>query len=211
MSVVDITFDAPIARVTVLEDRAMVTRSGPVPPATGQLRLIIPHVSPLLTDKSLRALASPGTRVLDVRCVRSMAPWRAGAADGAAEGHALHGDAVALTAAVERARLQLEQARSGAIAARAELAAHGALRRAELADLAAAAARGEVSREADAELTARDHEARATIARIADADEQVTEREQALRDAEALAALAGQRAGVESARLEIDCPVERVA
>lgn len=217
MNVVDITFDAPIARVTVLEDRAMVTRSGPVPPITGQLRLIIPHVSPVLTDKSLRATAPAGTRVLDVRCVRSMAPWRAGTGAGAGsgpgidvEGHAAHGDAVALTAAVERARLQLEQARSGDAAARAELAAHGELRRAELADLAAAAARGEVSREAAAELAARDDEARAAVERIAEAEEQVVAREQALRDAEALAALAGLRAGVETARLEIDCIVERV-
>lgn len=38
----------------------------------------------------------------------------------------------------------------------------------------------------------------------------LAEREQALRDAEELVQLAGQRAGVESARLEIDCLVERV-
>ncbi len=216
-----IAIDAPITRVTVLEDRAMVTRRGAVPAGRGQVRLIVPLVSPLLVDKSLRVVTST-VKILDLRCVRAMAPWRAGAgnaaagsasaaestSDSAAEGSS-DSDAAVLTAAVARTKLQLEQARVTAAAARDDLAAHVELRGAELEDLAAAAARGQLDAEtcarAAAELASRDDEARAAVTRIAEADEDVVEREQAWRDAEVLAELAGKRAGVESAYLEIDC------
>jgi hypothetical protein len=71
------TAELPIVLVTLLEDRAMVTRRGPLPAAAGQLRLIVPEVSPLLVDKSLRAQVrasagaeAPAPRVVDLRCSR---------------------------------------------------------------------------------------------------------------------------------------------
>lgn len=207
---VEISLDAPIARVTVLEDRAMVSRVAQLPPAQGQLRLVISHVSPLLVDKSLRASAPAGTRVLDVRCRRSLAPWQSRAAGDGGEPHAtahpaLHHDALSLAAAVDKARHEVELARAQLHSARDELGAHQQLRRAELEDLSAAATRGEVTREAAAELAARDDDARAYVERIAEAELLVGEREVALRDAQELAARAAQHAGVEVARLELDC------
>lgn len=211
--------DAPIAKVTVLEDRAVVTRVFSVPAGAGQVRLVVPQVSPLLVDKSLRAVVRGGAggsadgsadetavRVLDVRCVRAMAPWRAGGADETTL-HQAH--AREQLAAVTAARLTLEKARIAAAAARDDRTAHAELRRAELTQLAAAAARGETGAQDNAEisreLTARDEEARALVARITDADEQVANCEESLRDAEAAAAQAGKRVGVESAHLELDC------
>lgn len=204
------TVELPIALVTVLEDRAMVTRRGPLPRLAGQLRLRLPEVSPLLVDKSLRATVSPASsaRVLDLRCVRSLAPWKV-SSDEAARANPANAAAATLQAAATAARLELEQARTVASIAREDLAAHVKLRRAELLALAAAATRGQVSAEAAtavaAELAAHDEMARATVVRIAEADEQVAERERAVRDADALVELAGRRAGVESARLELDC------
>lgn len=221
--------DAPIAKVTVLEDRAVVTRVFSVPAGSGQVRLVVPQVSPLLVDKSLRAVVRGGqgeadgsadasadataVRVLDVRCVRAMAPWRAGGGD---ETTIHHAHARELIAAVTAAKLSLEKARIAAAAARDDLTAHAELRRAELTQLAAAAARGETgagdnaegasgNAEVERELASRDEAARSLVARITAADEQVIDREEALRDAEAGAAQAGKRAGVESAHLEIDC------
>ncbi len=216
--------DAPIAKVTVLEDRAVVTRVFAVPAGSGQVRLVVPQVSPLLVDKSLRAVVRGGevaetggrsadgseeataVRVLDVRCIRAVAPWRGG---GAEETTINHAHAREVLAAAAAARLALEKARIAAAAARDDLTAHAELRRAELTQLAAAAGRGETgagdSVEIERELAARDEEARALVARITAADEGVTDREEALRDAEAEAAQAGKRAGVESAHLEIDC------
>lgn len=202
-TLVEIHLDAPIARVTVLEDRAAVSRVAQLPPVRGQLRLVISNVSPLLVDKSLRATSPAGSRVLDVRCRRSLAPWQSGAEAGGEA--APHQDAAALTAAVDRASHEVELARAQAQSARDDLAAHQALRRAELGDLSAAATRGEISREAAAELAARDDDARAYVERIADAALALGERELALRDAQELASRAAQRAGVETARLELDC------
>ena len=71
---VEISLDAPIARVTVLEDRAMVSRVVQLPPAQGQLRLVIAHVSPLLVDKSLRASA-PALASMDSMASFSGSRW----------------------------------------------------------------------------------------------------------------------------------------
>ena len=62
--------------MTVLEDRAAVTRRGTIAIAAGQHRIAIERVSPVIVDKTLIATATGG-RVLDVRCERYLAPWRA--------------------------------------------------------------------------------------------------------------------------------------
>ena len=66
---------APVVAVTVLEDRASITRRGTFALTTGQQRIVIERVSPLLVDKTLTATCS-AARVLDVRCERYVAPWR---------------------------------------------------------------------------------------------------------------------------------------
>src|ERR1043165_6100486 len=68
--------NAPITSVTVLEDRAAVSRRGKATLAAGQHRLVVERVAPVLADKTLTATAA-GARVLDVRCERYLAPWRA--------------------------------------------------------------------------------------------------------------------------------------
>jgi hypothetical protein len=68
---------APVGGVTVLEDRASVTRRGTLAVRAGQQRIVIERVSPVLVDKTLVATCT-GARVLDVRCERYVAPWREG-------------------------------------------------------------------------------------------------------------------------------------
>ena len=51
---------APVTRVTVLEDRAAVTRAGTFTLAAGQHRITIERVSPVLVDKTLIGIATGG-------------------------------------------------------------------------------------------------------------------------------------------------------
>jgi uncharacterized protein (TIGR02231 family) len=140
-----------IAEVTVLEDRAAVTRRGTVKLAGGQQRVVIERVAPVLADKTLTATCT-NARVLDVRCERYVAPWREGA------------PAEATTLREERTRLEakLAAARTRVQVARAESEALASLLAAALHDLAVAAARGVSSSATElAELDARDAAARA--------------------------------------------------
>jgi uncharacterized protein (TIGR02231 family) len=200
-TVTELTLEVPVVAVSVLEDRAVVTRRGQLPALTGQLRVRIPEVSPLLVDKSLRA-ASPGVRVLDLRCVRGVARWRG--EDGG-------GDAAIQQANMARAQQQLDEAKAAAAAARAAQGHHAELRRAELRELALAAASGAAVTEAATVLAAGDDAARLVAAERVDADALVREREQALRDAQRLAGQAVERAGQAAAHLELDCTSDGAA
>ncbi len=66
--------DAPVAQVTLFEDRAMVTRRGRIQLAAGTHRLAVEPVTPVLSDRSLRVTLAPGApasaRVLDFRAHR---------------------------------------------------------------------------------------------------------------------------------------------
>ncbi len=66
------TIDLPITEVTVLEDRAMVTRSGPVELVAGLMRLGVEGVSPTIVDKTLsvRVAQGAGARVVQARIAR---------------------------------------------------------------------------------------------------------------------------------------------
>ncbi|MGZ3461255.1 MAG: mucoidy inhibitor MuiA family protein, partial [Archangium sp.] len=65
--------DAPVRGVTLLEDRAQVTRQGTVRVRAGQNRLVVHGVAPVLQDVSLRAeVVSGRARVVDVRVRRSL-------------------------------------------------------------------------------------------------------------------------------------------
>ncbi|KFA89287.1 hypothetical protein Q664_36050 [Archangium violaceum Cb vi76] len=65
--------DAPVRVVTLLEDRAQVTRGGTVRVRAGQNRVVVRGVAPVMQDVSLRAEAVSGqARVVDVRVRRSL-------------------------------------------------------------------------------------------------------------------------------------------
>ena len=120
--------NAPITAVTVLEDRANVTRKGAMPVAAGQHRIVIERVSPVLVDKTITATAN-GARVLDARCERYLAPWR-DPKSGSTE----------TPAALRAERVKLERERDSALArveaARAEISAIGDVVTAALNDIA---------------------------------------------------------------------------
>jgi uncharacterized protein (TIGR02231 family) len=188
--------NAPITSVTVLEDRANVTRKGGFPVAAGQHRIVIDRVSPVLVDKTLTAVAS-GARVLDVRCERYLAPWRDP-----------KGDAVTLPATLHAERTRLERDRELALArieaARAEIDGLGEVVAAALHDMAVGASRGASVSAAAAQLAELDEiEAQARARRV--------ESELAAEDlARALARLDGRIAAAEAeavddaARLIVD-------
>ncbi|MFT3712147.1 MAG: mucoidy inhibitor MuiA family protein [Archangium sp.] len=67
-----VTFEAPVKKVTLLEDRAQVQRVGSVKLSAGQHLVLVPEVAPVLQDLSLRAVASNGAKVSDVRVRRAM-------------------------------------------------------------------------------------------------------------------------------------------
>lgn len=65
--------DAPVRGVTLLEDRAQVTREGRVKVRAGQNRVVLPGIAPVLQDVSLRAEVRSGpARVADVRIRRAL-------------------------------------------------------------------------------------------------------------------------------------------
>jgi uncharacterized protein (TIGR02231 family) len=61
---------APIAEVTILEDRALVTRRGTAPLPAGVSRLVVADVAPVIVDKTVTARVEGAARVHDVRVVR---------------------------------------------------------------------------------------------------------------------------------------------
>ena len=189
-------FAAPTAAVTVLEDRAAVTRRGAASLAAGQHRLVIERVTPVLVDKTLTA-AAEGARVLDVRCERYLAPWRDPAA---AQGEAPE------RLRAERVRLVIERERvsARAEAARAEVAALAEVAAAALRDLALGASRGATAPGAAAALAELDAHEAATRARRVAAELAAEELGRALARLDARLARAEEEAGEEAARLVID-------
>src|SRR4028119_95165 len=71
----ELTLNAPVCVVTLLEDRAQVRRIGKVNLTQGLWRVRVEEVAPVLSDKSLRAEFCgdyPGARIDDVRARRKM-------------------------------------------------------------------------------------------------------------------------------------------
>src|SRR3712207_3769871 len=65
--------EAPVRSVTLLEDRAQVTRRGAVRVSAGQNRVRVQGVAPVLQDVSLRAEVLSGkARVADIRVRRGL-------------------------------------------------------------------------------------------------------------------------------------------
>ena len=187
---------APVVAVTVLEDRAQVTRRGPVPVAAGQQRVVIEGVSPVLVDKTLLCVAT-GARVLDARCERYVAPWRD--PDGTSTELVARLHAERISARAERAA-----AESRAVAATSESSALDELLGAALTDLAVAATRGTTPPDAAARLAELDAAGAAARVRrveaelaVRDASASFTRLEERLRRALA-------QAGDDAARIVID-------
>jgi uncharacterized protein (TIGR02231 family) len=187
---------APIASVTVLEDRASVTRRGRVRIAAGQHRVVIERVSPVLVDKTLTASAT-GARVLDVRCERYLAPWRDPAAGATEPAAALRTERVRLEAERDRALARRD-------AAAAEVAAVAELQAAALRDLAIAAARGATAPGAGDALAALDGHTAAARERRVLAELAADEVRGALARLDERIEQAEHEAGEQAARLVID-------
>jgi uncharacterized protein (TIGR02231 family) len=194
---------APIASVTVQEDRAAVTRRGEVALGAGQHRLVIERVAPVLVDKTLTATAT-GARVLDVRCERAMAAWRDPAA-GSTEAPAV--------LRAERTRLDAErQAAAGRVAvARAEIAAFVEVAAISLRDLSFAAARAASTATAAAQLAALDADDAAARVRRVVAEQELLELTAALARLDHRIAHAEAEAGAQAANLVIDLALDAPA
>nr|MBA3503814.1 DUF4140 domain-containing protein [Deltaproteobacteria bacterium] len=185
-----------ITAVTVLEDRANITRKHAQPVAAGQHRIVIERVSPVLVDKTLTAAAT-GARVLDVRCERYLAPWRdpkSGSTDK--------------PAALRDERVRLERDRDAALArveaARAEIDGLAAIVAAALHDMAVGASRGTAVNAAGAQLAELDEiEAQARARRI-DAELDAEDLDRALARLDARISAADAESVDEAARLIVD-------
>ncbi len=125
--------NAPVVAVTVLEDRASITRRASLSIDAGQQRITIEHVSVVLADKTLFASAT-GARVLDVRIERYLAPVRPNATrdQPLAVLREQHAELIA----------RRDHANARYHAAQTEVAALAEILEAALGDLAIAAARG---------------------------------------------------------------------
>lgn len=185
---------APVAEVSVLEDRASVVRRGKVMLTAGQQRLVIERVSPVLVDKTLLATITNG-RVLDIRCERYVAPWREA---NASEPPTL--------LRAERSRLEAERSivRAKLMTAKAEAELVTNIDGAAYADLATHAARGTLATDVLARLADLDAQEAAARARAVDAqlaaedlDKQINRLTIRINEAES-------RAGDQAARLVID-------
>ncbi len=187
--------EAPVVAVTVLEDRASITRRGKLAVRAGQQRIVIERVSPVLADKTLTATCA-GARVLDVRCERYVAPWRDG------------GDEAAPPVALRAKRVKLQAAHDAALAkvqmARVESDGLAELVAAAYQDLATQAARGIAAPNAAAQLAELDVQDREARARRIEAEHEVELAAAALARLDERLARAEAEAGEQAARLVID-------
>jgi hypothetical protein len=189
----------PIVAVTVLEDRAAITRRGSHTIGAGQQRIVIERVSPILSDKTLTATCA-GARVLDVRCERYVAPWRVGT----------DGEPAALRADRTKLEAQRDTAGARARAARGEAEALAQLIAASFVDLAVAATRGTSSPTAAASLAELDALEATARQRAVEAQLETDDHVAALVRLDARIARAEAEAGEQAARLVIDVVAEAV-
>lgn len=194
------TFAAPVVAVTVLEDRASITRRGATSLSAGQHRLVIEGVAPVLADKTLTAVAT-GARVLDVRCERYLAPWRDP-----------QGGTTSPVAALKAERQALEDRRdrAAAIAAAGAAESTGLRQVIEAAhrDLAINASRGTMAPGAAAQLAELDAAERDARVRQVDAELEGQAVAAMLARLEARQKSAESEAGEEAARLIVDVIAE---
>lgn len=106
--------ELPVSEVTVLEDRALIVRSGVVTAKKGRMQIAIQGVSPVLQDVSLRAEVTSGSaRVADARVRRALRIRRSDRPEAVSrlerELEALLEQRAAALAAGERASLRAER------------------------------------------------------------------------------------------------------
>ncbi|MCX5743361.1 MAG: mucoidy inhibitor MuiA family protein [Proteobacteria bacterium] len=191
------TMQAPIVEVTVLEDRASITRRGTLAVPAGQTRLVIAGVSPILVDKTLIATAT-GARVHDVRCERERVAW----VDRSGELAALDAERRALVDDLARVAAQLA-------AARAESAAIVDLIEVSSRELAVAAARGVAAPTANAQLAELDALDAAAGTRLVDGETRERDLTSALGRLDGRIAQARAHAGEDIARIVVDVIAEQ--
>lgn len=186
--------NAPVAEVSVLEDRAAVTRRGTLQLVAGQQRIVIERVSPILVDKTLIATCT-NARVLDVRCERYVAPWR--------EATASEPPAVLRA---ERTRLEGERSimRAKIAAAKAETEQVTSVDAAAYRDLAVRAARGDVANDVLARLAELDAQEAAARARRVDAELAAEDLDAQINRLTVRINAAESEAGEQAARLVVD-------
>jgi uncharacterized protein (TIGR02231 family) len=212
---------APIAEVTVLEDRAQIRRRGAAA-ITGPTRIVVDGVAPALVDKTLLVTAS-GATVASTVCERYLAPWAehelgAGGAPSDAEGgahdanagqrgrpSAVTGDQIVGLEAERRAlATQIADAERAAAVAEAETAAVIELARAALAELADAAAWGDADPAAADRLAVLDRRDAAARRRAAALAVELDERRAELGRLDDRLAELRATAGRDAARLVIE-------
>lgn len=196
---------APIAEVTVLEDRAQVRRRAMVPIA-GTTKIVIEGVAPTLVDKSLLvtvptgAGAAAGVKVISAACERYLAPW-VEAKPGGSTGAEL---AVALVAERKQLAATIADGERAAGLAESEAAAVIELARAALAELADAAAWGEPDPGAAQRLAILDAREQAARKRAAALAIELDERRHELIRLDRRLIDVKDRAGRDAARLVIE-------
>lgn len=186
---------APVAEVSVLEDRASIVRRGKVMLRAGQQRVVIERVAPVLVDKTLLATCT-NARVLDIRCERYIAPWREANADATPP----------TLLRAERSRLEAERAhiRAKLATAKAETDLVMSIDAAAYADLATLAARGSLATDVLARLADLDAQEAAARARRVDAELAVEDLDAQINRLTVRINEAESRAGEQAARLVID-------
>lgn len=185
---------APVAEVSVLEDRASIVRRGKITVRAGQQRIVVERVSPVLVDKTLLATCT-NARVLDVRCERYIAPWR----------EASSTEPPSLLRA-ERSRLEAERSivRAKISTAEAEANLITNIDAAAYHDLAEHAARGTLATDVLARLADLDAQEAAARARHVDAKLAAEDLDAQINRLTARINEVESRAGDEAARLIID-------
>ncbi len=98
-----LVLDAPVRKVTLLEDRAQVAREGKIQLPAGSHRVRITPVSPVIADRSVVARGLAGLRVDEARVIRR---WRIGAEERPAGAADLVAEHAKLSSTV---RLEQEQ------------------------------------------------------------------------------------------------------
>jgi len=109
------TIELPVTDVTVLEDRALITRSGTVELSAGLHTLCVQDVASVIVDKTLSVQASVGGRVVQARVRRTSATSKDAQRERVALWMTLESER---RGAVEDAQLQLEISREAVAAIR---------------------------------------------------------------------------------------------
>ena len=207
MSAAPRTIAAPIAEVTVLEDRAQIRRRAGVALAAGSAKLVVEGVAPALVDKSLLVRPNAGATVVSATCERYLAPWverEPGASQAGAQVVELEAERKALL-------VRIGDAERAAVLAESEAAAVIHLAKAALVELADAAAWGEPDAGAAARLVALDAREQAARRRAAEIAGELDERRFDLTRLDKRIADAKSRAGREAARIVIELAAQSAA